>query len=84
MLITTAAEVVVEANPTVQALFGRGRDELLGLAIVDLLLPLTVRASVAGEVRRDGRWSGDVGFVAGDGSPGVAEWLLPPNGDGTP
>ena len=76
---------LVEVNPAAEGLFGRSRQELIGLRSTDLLDPDTpidpvqVRARVAAE----GFWAGDVEFTRPDGQRRTSAAVIRPLTDTT-
>ena len=71
---------IVDWNPGAEKMFGYIKDEVVGKT-PDLLRPAgATRAAkdLLAEMRRDGRWSGEMRFVRKDGGKGVCDTVVVP------
>jgi PAS domain S-box-containing protein len=75
MLLTDAQRVIVDANPAVLALLGRDRDDVIGRPVYRFVAggPL-VSTEAWAETIAGGRFSGEAGLVAADGTITMVQW----------
>ncbi|MSS72201.1 MAG: PAS domain S-box protein [Candidatus Latescibacteria bacterium] len=81
VVITDLERRVMDWNPAAERMFGYSRQEALGKPVEVLQKPeeaTALTAKITEEIRREGRWSGEITFVRKDGTEGVSETVIVP------
>jgi PAS domain S-box-containing protein len=74
---------IVEWNPGAERMFGFTKEQMIGQTPDGLRAPGTERTAreLIAEMRREGRWSGEIHFVRADGVAGICDTVLVPLAD---
>jgi len=74
---------IVEWNPGAERMFGFTKEQMIGETPDRLRAPGTERTAreLIAEMRREGRWSGEIHFVRADGVAGVCDTVVVPLAD---
>ena len=74
---------IVEWNPGAERMFGYTKEQMLGHTPDRLREPGVERTAkdLIGDMRREGRWSGEIRFVRPDGVKGVCDTVVVPLAD---
>ncbi len=74
---------IVEWNPGAERMFGFTKEEMIGHTPDRLRTPGTARSArdLIADMRREGRWSGEIHFVRADGVRGICDTVVVPLAD---